>query len=347
MIARLSALGDVAMTIPVVYGLCRRYPDTRFIFITKPHNARCFVNHPDNLHILPVDFSSYSGIGGLVRLASELRAKYHPELFVDLHDVLRTKIMRICMRAAGVSVVAIDKGRREKKALTRRRNKIMLPLITTVERYENTFKSAGFDVANDFRSVYGQKKGDVALFASVASPPGESDIWIAIAPFARHRGKIYPLSLMKEVVRNLAAEPGYRVFVFGFGDEERKQIDDMAEGMPSVVNMARLAVGLEAEMSILSHCRVMLSMDSANQHLAALAGTRVISVWGATHPYCGFLAWNQREEDCIQLDMTCRPCSVFGDRPCLRDDYHCLAAICPRTLISKIREAAGYGVSHD
>lgn len=77
-------------------------------------------------------------------------------------------------------------------------------------------------------------------------------------------------------------------------------------------------------------------MDSANMHLASLVGLRTVSVWGATHPYTGFLGWRQRTRDVVQLDMTCRPCSVFGDRPCFRGDYHCLAGITPKMIIEKL-----------
>ncbi len=78
-------------------------------------------------------------------------------------------------------------------------------------------------------------------------------------------------------------------------------------------------------------------MDSANMHLAALAGTPTVSVWGATHPYCGFRGWRQKEELTVQLPMDCRPCSVFGNKPCLRGDYLCLAAIKPELILNKVK----------
>ena len=81
---------------------------------------------------------------------------------------------------------------------------------------------------------------------------------------------------------------------------------------------------------------VMLSMDSANMHLASLVGTRVVSVWGGTHPYAGFLGWSQKTEDCAQLDMPCRPCSVYGNKPCLRGDYACMNGITPSQILEKL-----------
>ena len=79
-----------------------------------------------------------------------------------------------------------------------------------------------------------------------------------------------------------------------------------------------------------------VSMDSANMHLASLVGTRVVSIWGGTHPYAGFLGWNQKAENCIQLDMPCRPCSVYGNKSCLRSDYACLNGIAPNQILEKL-----------
>lgn len=79
--------------------------------------------------------------------------------------------------------------------------------------------------------------------------------------------------------------------------------------------------GLREELILMSNLDVMVSMDSANMHLASLTGTPVVSVWGATHPYAGFLGCNQKEENAVQVSMPCRPCSIFGNKPCQRGDY--------------------------
>ena len=95
--------------------------------------------------------------------------------------------------------------------------------------------------------------------------------------------------------------------------------------------------GLNEELILISHLDVMISMDSANMHLASLVGTRVVSVWGATHPYCGFLGWNQKEEDAVQnTELECRPCSVFGNKPCHRGDFECMNSISPNAIIERL-----------
>ena len=86
----------------------------------------------------------------------------------------------------------------------------------------------------------------------------------------------------------------------------------------------------------MSHLDLMISMDSANMHLASLVNTPVVSVWGATHPYAGFLGWNQSPENIVQTDLPCRPCSVYGRKQCLRGDIACMESITPQSIVDKV-----------
>ncbi len=341
LIARFSALGDIAMTIPTVYNACRANPDRHFYFLTRHHPASLFINAPENLTVVGVDLENYKGIAGIYRLASSLKVRYGIDYFIDLHDVLRTKLLRTFFTLKGIAWRKINKGRKEKARLTRRKNKHLLPLPTTISRYDDTFRRAGITLADTFSSIFSNMpggKGAPAAFSSVAPPKKAGEHWLAIAPFAKHRGKVYPLELLDKVVEHFNSKPGERIFVFGFGKNEEEAIDSMCRRYPSVVNMAKARLGLPGELALLSHCDAMLSMDSFNMHLASLVGLRAVSVWGATHPYTGFLGRGQKEEDTVQLDMTCRPCSVFGDKPCIRGDYHCLWGITPRVIIQKIED---------
>ena len=159
---------------------------------------------------------------------------------------------------------------------------------------------------------------------------------MAIAPFAKHVGKIYPPELMKQVVDTLAARPDVRLFLFGGGDGERDILRGWAEGRANVISMAEKRHGFPKELALLSHMDAAISMDSANMHLASLVRVPVVSIWGATHPYCGFTGWKQSDDNAVQLDMPCRPCSVFGNRPCRRGDYACLYGIKPQDIIDRL-----------
>lgn len=338
---RFSALGDIAMAIPPLYDACRACPADNFVFLTRTHPAKLFINPPANLTVAGVDLSRYKGIGGLWRLFSMLHKQYRIDTVVDLHDVLRTKILRTFFRLAGARVAVIRKGRSGKRRLTRRSKKILLQLEPTVQRYADTFRRAHIYPESRFRSIFDGTEPPVAPYARLTSPKADGERWVAVAPFARHKGKIYPVEQMEKVVELLTSIPRVRIFLFGAGPAENEILRRWAEGKPEVVNMAAASIGLPSELALLARCDVMVSMDSANMHLASLVGVPVVSVWGATHPYAGFMGFGQSQDNAVQLDMICRPCSVFGDKPCLRGDYHCLRGIQPALVADKVFKVLG------
>ena len=347
LVSRFSAMGDVAMTLPPLYDACLSNPDRRFIMLTRQHPASIFINPPENLVIHPIDTADYPGVAGMRRLYRELRDKYDIGAYADLHDVLRTQMLRLFFRLGGVKVTKVDKGRLDRYRLTRSSNKHLVELTPMSQRYAATLAAAGARGQGRFKSVF-PTLPDPEIFANAILPRREGEKWIAIAPFARHPGKVYPERYMVLALAHMMNKIyGCRLILFGFGPEEEATIekwrDILSSEFPfkpeSIVNMASARIGLPAEMALIAHCDVMLSMDSANMHLATLVGTRVVSIWGATHPYCGFRPAALRDSDIIQLDMTCRPCSVFGNRPCMQGDYYCLKGIAPERVAEVVRDA--------
>ncbi len=156
---------------------------------------------------------------------------------------------------------------------------------------------------------------------------------IGIAPFAKHRGKIYPTDEMAQVVAHFAVTRGAAVFLFGAGDE-RLVLETWEQRFPNVQSMAG-KLSLYDELALIQQLPVMITMDSANMHLASFVGTPVVSVWGATHPYAGFYGWQQPSHNAVQANIPCRPCSVFGNKPCYRGDYLCFREIAPAAIIAK------------
>lgn len=343
LMSRFSAFGDVAMTVPVVYSACRCYPEVKFVMITRPAMVSMFVSPPDNLTVLGVDLKNqYAGLGGIRRLASMLAREYRPDVYVDLHNVLRTQLLGVFLRLRGVPVSRIYKARANRRALTRAHNKVMLPLTSQRARYREAFFKAGLPLVEKFDGLFGGLcKAPTTGFEHItgARKPGEK--WLGIAPFAAHIGKVYPPEKMLGVLKIVLKRPDVRIFLFGGGNDERQVLDSWAEQLPRVTSLAGLKLGFANELALMNHLDAMVSMDSANMHLASLAGTPVISIWGATHPYCGFKPWHQAEADMVQLPVECRPCSVFGDKPCHRGDYVCLNAIKPELIASRIADKLG------
>lgn len=334
LVIRFSALGDVAMTIPVIDSLARQYPDLEIMVLTRKNFNALFERLPENVHFKGIELQDYQGITGLNRLYRELRSQSF-DYVADLHDVLRTQFLRFRFKLHGSRVARIEKGRSEKKKLVRKRHKILKQLATSFARYQKVFGKLGFGFSLVFKSIYDGQKADIADIEYLTGEKKTTDKWIGIAPFAKHKGKIYPLELQEKIVAHFVKEKNVKLFLFGGGKREKDLIEEWRETHPSIISVIG-KLDMSQELRLLNNIDLTISMDSANMHLASLVGTPVFSIWGATHPYAGFMGWNQPIDNAIQTDLYCRPCSVFGQKPCYRGDYACMYNITPESVITKI-----------
>jgi ADP-heptose:LPS heptosyltransferase len=278
----------------------------------------------ERLHFIIADLKGrHKGIAGLYRLKKELQQTIAFDAIADLHNVLRTQIIRRFFAFSNIPIAAIDKGRREKKELTRSNNKVLRSLKSTHQRYADVFAALGLPV--DLQSGNGFLPKPMPAFTKQSR-------LIGIAPFAQYEEKTYPAQKMKEVIRLLAADANHILLLFG-GKDDKPQLDHLQQGLPNVENKA--GIGLKNELPLLAHLDVMISMDSANMHLASLYGVPVVSVWGGTHPYLGFMGWRQSMENAVQVDLPCRPSSVFGNKACA-NQLACMHGISPLLIVEKV-----------
>lgn len=329
LIIRFSALGDVAMTIPVIYSVARQYPGERFDVVTRPFFAGLFINAPENVHVIPADFKeNYRGAAGMRRLLHDLRA-LRPDCVADLHNVLRSWIIDNYMRLHGVRVVMVDKNRSKRRKLLSEK----VPQTGFITRYADVMARLGFPVELTFRSLYDH---------TPARPPFEPEHpAVGIAPFARYYNKTYPPEMMKQTAQ-LLARRGYHVYLFGGRGHEADELSAWANDIDRCTSVAG-RYALADELALMNRLDCMVSMDSANQHMAALAGTSVVSVWGSTTPACGFMAYGQDPELAISLGLHCQPCSVAGKPTCPLRHLDCLCSITPEMIAARVKKALDKG----
>lgn len=309
---RLSAMGDVAMTVPVLRAFAAQYPDVKLTVVSRPFFKPFFDAIP-NLDFFAIDLKErHKGFFGLIRLYKDLK-KLGVDAVADLHNVLRSKILRSLFAWSGKKTAFVDKGRAEKKALTRAENKIFKPVKSMFERHKQVFKELGFEIR--LENPIFPKKAD--LTEEILNLTGEKyKKWIGIAPFAQYHSKVYPQDLMQQVIDKLAENQDYKIFLFGGGNKEIETLNHLAAGKENVITVAG-KLKFEEELKFISNLDVMLSMDSGNSHIAAMLGIKVITLWGATHPYAGFLSFNQTMDTAIVSDREkypLLPTSIYGNK---------------------------------
>lgn len=320
LVYRLSALGDVAMTIPAIYSCARAYHDTIFHVVTTSFCAQLFANTPKNIVLHPVE--KPIGTWHLLKTLNKMEV----DAIADLHNVLRSWIVDAMFLLKGKRVKMLAKYRGERHAILKKGKSTKRPFTL---RYFDVFEQLGLPCEPRFTSLY-----ETLPPLPVEFVKGDEQ-WIGIAPYARYENKTYPLEQMQQVVQLLTEREDTRVFLFGSRGEQADTLQQWEKLSPRIHSVAG-HFPLQQELALIAHLDVMLSMDSANHHIASLVGTRVVSVWGSTTPDCGFMGWQQKPEDVVCLHLSCQPCTIGGSKHCYSETLDCLKLLSQKQLAIKI-----------
>lgn len=335
---RLSAMGDVAMLLPILRGVLNSNPDLQIVVVTRPFFANFFADIPQ-LSVECVDLDKeHKGFSGLVKLARQLKKKYKPVAFFDLHSVLRSQVVSRAINLMGVPVYRIHKDREAKKKAIASKD-FSTPFKTTFERYAIPFRQYGIDFEPAEAPLFGflEESDHLFMFFDVKKD-WDKTIKIGIAPFAMHKQKIWPAAYVNQLMDHLQARYNCSIFLYGGGDEELAAFQQWIDGKRNRYMAAKVS-NIKEEINLMAQMDVMLAMDSGNMHFAALANTPVFSIWGGTSPKLGFSPYKVDPNFIIepQEDFPCRPCSVFGGKPCIyADKVRCMHAIKPEQVFKRM-----------
>ena len=314
LIIRFATLGNVAMTVPVIASLSRRYPNDRFIIASKKDLASMFLAMP-NVSFHEVDnHLDWSGVWDLWRT---LRDKV--DAVIDLQDLPRTRLLDALMRLSGKRVTRIRYGRFRKHLITSL-GLFRKQLPSEFERYAKTFRRAGLETDDSFTALPVNEAAAKVVTEQFGTKEGR---WIGLAPFAKSRSNMLPYRVTKDTIDLLTRDSQTHVFLFGAGRIESEMLRQWSSVFPRTVSVAG-KLKLKEELELMRQLDVMICMDSANQHLSSLVGLRAVSVWCATHPMIGFAGWKQNPNDIIQRhDLRCRPCTCHGTNHCRYGNFAC------------------------
>lgn len=329
LVIRLSAMGDVAMSIPVLRAFCKSYPEVKVTVLTRGF-FKPFFRDLKNVTIYEADVKGkHKGVLGLYKLSKELKA-INIDAIADLHNVLRSKILKLFLSSK--PCVQIDKGRKEKKALVK--GERFEQLKTTHQRYVEVFEQLGFSLDLSEPSFPNKTKLSEALKEKIGNTQKG---YIGIAPFAAFQGKAYDISKMKQVILELSKS--YKVLLFGGGKKEVDILEEIANQNENTVNLAG-KLSLDQELDVISNLSCMIAMDSGNAHIAAMLGIEVITLWGVTHPYAGFYPFNQNSNNALlanRNEFPLIPTSIYGNKQ--PEGYeNAINTIAVQSVVNKVLE---------
>lgn len=338
LVIRLSAMGDVAMTVPVLLALTRCYPELRITILTRGFFEPLFAQL-DKVRVFRAEVEGkHKGLAGLWKLYRELQGVRF-DAIADLHNVLRSNVLKYFFSLSGVPFVQIDKGRAEKRALTAMNNKVFKPLRTTHQRYADVFGKLGWPIALESTNLLNRQPLSDNTRELVGKDHGK---WLGLAPFAAYPGKMYPARLMEQLIREISETGRYKIILFGGGESEARQLESWAMEFDNCINIAG-KLGFKEELALISNLDLMVSMDSANAHLAANYAVPTITLWGLTHPYAGFYPFRQDPGNALLSDRDQYPglpTSVYGNK--MPAGYErVMETIAPAKVLAKIQALTG------
>lgn len=229
LIIRTSAMGDVALTTPVLTAMRKQYPDIEMVLLTREAFQSFFSSIRGLQLIIPDLKNRHKGLVGLFRLYKDITRQGRIDYVIDIHDVLRSKILRLFFRLSGIPVSVIDKGRAEKKAVIKGKSKKWLK--HSVERYCDVFSNAGFPVKPLNGPWITSSSESLIKAGSIIGQQGELNI--AVAPFAKHKLKIWPEKNMIRLLKLISERHNVKFWLFG-GSEESERIAAFQKLVPDL-----------------------------------------------------------------------------------------------------------------
>lgn len=339
-IFRFSAMGDVALILPMVLNAIKENPDLKITIVTREKFKPFFEGH-SNIEVFTADLDNkHKGLLGLFRLFQELK-RLSPDYVFDLHQNIRTQILKFFFWFTKAKIFGFDKGRNEKKKLIKNQEFKQLKHVTA--RYYEVFKEARLVSENskiknlpEFFKIPFETENKIENWLKKS----KSQKMIGIAPFAQHKGKIWPIEKYATLIQIISEQfPSTQILMFGGGKHEKEIVESLMTRFPQIENLIGLFT-LKEELALIKRLDLMICGDSSNMHFATLSNIPVISIWGSTHTFAGFGALFQPENYTIEIskeELDCRPCSVYGNKPCIRKDYACLNWISPEMVFEKVK----------
>lgn len=319
------------MLVQAVRNLLDSNPDINLTVVTRP-NFQVFFGKHDRLHFHDVSLHDrHKGLLGLHKLYKELK-QYSFDSFLDMHDVMRSQIVRSFYKLGKTKVFTIKKERKSKENIITKKSPLKQQKHS-IERYLDVARKAGLKTTPNYRYILPKANEDKSKL-----------ITIGIAPFAAHTSKEWGEDKFIALLNLLEASKEYQVLLFGGGEREKSILEKWQSQFTSVRSVAG-QYKLSEELVLMANCSCFVAMDSGNMHMASLVGVKTISIWLSTHPFLGFAPWGNEEYilQPKQEKAPCRPVSVYGKIK-TDEQLRCVTKsrelITPEMVFEKIKDLA-------
>ncbi len=332
LIIRLSSLGDIVLTTPVIKSLKQKFPQSQIFFLTKSQYQDLLKNDPHIFSLIKFDpKEKHKGVSGFLKLIQELKA-FKLDLVVDLHANLRSFLIRHLLRT-GLKI------KYNKRWLARfllvHFKFIKVKPIHTVDSYLGVLKKIGVNSSEKDPEIFLDQEGENFLEDFLIEKNIEKDdIVVGIHPGARWETKRWNEEKFTQVCQTLNQKLKVKIILFGDQKEEEVvyRISHQAFGQEifKAVNSP-----LNKFMSLIRRCDCFITNDSGPVHIASALGVPVVAIFGPTHPELGFSPRGP-ENIVLTANVKCSPCSRHGEKRCHKKSRYCMDLIQPEMVVDAV-----------
>jgi len=324
-VLRLSSLGDVVLTLPVVHALARAWPAATLHYWVKEEYAGVVRHDPAIAHVRLLERDA-SRIEDLVSMSAELE---DCDLIVDLHANLRTRVLTFRQPHL---VLSLKQRRLERERWVRARWTRPRPLPHVTARYAEAVAPIGVVPSGPPRVTVPAAAEDWAAATLAALANGATVI--ALCPGARHATKRWPEERWCALDERLAGA-GLARIVLSTPAEQRAS-PALAARVAADPRARWFTEPLERVAALLGRASVAVTHDSGLMHLAAARGTRVVALFGSTSPVLGFGPLGEGHA-VVCRDLPCQPCTVHGRESCPKGHFRCMTTVEPGEVHDLVR----------
>jgi lipopolysaccharide heptosyltransferase II len=328
LIARLSSIGDIILTTPLVRCVRLKYPDARISFLVKKKFASLVINNPHINEVLT--YNDSAGKSELARITREIKHKRF-DWFIDIHKSLRTSYIRLNIRFP--ELTSYNKRILLRTLLIRlgiNRFKSVKPVYL---KYFEAVESQGVEYDNLGTEVF-FSTGDALFVDTLLHTEGfsEKKKLIVICPGASFANKQWLPDRFAEVADSLRCNTDNKIVLLG-GPADVTLCDGIISQMKSnAVNFAG-KLSLLQSAALLKKSSLVITNDSGMMHLAQSQKRPVVAIFGATSRELGFFPLPENST-VVEKELTCRPCTHKGLNHCPKKHFNCMKLISTADVIN-------------
>jgi len=336
LIIRLSSIGDILLTTPVVRLLKQKYPGSKIDFVIRNEFAELLIHHPGIRQFFI--FDKNRNFKTLKHIRQEIKNEQY-DLIVDLHKNFRS--FYLTKFSSAKRVIRYKKDVIRRFFLVKFKLNLYKEIIPIYLRYLNCLKP--------FQIFYDDKGLDLFFddeikerifneYAQFLKVPGS--LIVGIAPGSKHATKRWTPEGFSSVINFLTDKKKAKIIIFGSQADQEIVQSLKIENHQSVLDVTGKLSLLESA-TFMNHCELVLTNDSGLMHLASALKKKVVAIFGSTTEELGFFPYTTEHIVIQNKNLSCRPCSYIGRKKCPREHFKCMKEIEAEQVISPVEELLG------